>query len=117
MEVVAEAFHHNPTIVKAPDGTLLMVSIGNGTGGSGPIPPPPKQNNCTAPTGADSEVLNAMARDDSLGDPLMGGVITTLHSKSVKGPWTQLPGVAVEPGAPGSWDDFLTKCACVLCCC
>jgi hypothetical protein len=99
VEVLAEPFHHNPTIAKAPDGTLLMVSIGNGTSGSGGIPAPPKQNNCTAPTGEDL----------SLGDPPMGGVITTLHSKSVKGPWTQLPGVTVQPGPPGSWDDFITN--------
>ena len=107
VEVLAEPFHHNPTIVKAPDGTLLMVSIGNGTAGAvwpngSAIPAPSAQRNCTAaPTGG--EVAS------SLGDPLLGGVITTLYAKSVKGPWKRLPGVAVEPGVPGSWDDFITN--------
>ena len=105
VDVLAEPFHHNPTIAKAPDGTLVMVSIGNGTAGSGKIPAPAKQSNCT---GQDGQAAGS-AYGDSLGDPLMGGVITTRYSKSVKGPWTRLPGVTVEPGRPGSWDDFITN--------
>lgn len=31
------------------------------------------------------------------------------YAKSVNGPWTQLPGRVVEPGPPGSWDDFITN--------
>jgi hypothetical protein len=103
VDVLAEPFHHNPTIVKAPDGMLLMVSIGNGTAGSGAIPAPAKQRNCTGRRDSVAQV------DASLGDPLLGGVITMRYAKSVNGPWTQLPGRVVEPGPPGSWDDFITN--------
>ena len=113
VEVLAVPFHHNPTLAKAPDGTLLLVSIGNGTAGSGAVPAPAVQRNCTAaraseagaasdsgPGGRARVGADRAARGDSLGDPPLGGVITTRYSKSVKGPWTQLPGVAVEPGPP-----------------
>ena len=121
VEVLAEPFHHNPTIAKAPDGTLLMVSIGNGSAGAvwpngSAIPAPHAQTNCTAPTGevaSGRQSDRASLGDTEAGEPCeagcLGGVITALHSKSVKGPWTQLPGVVVEPGAPGSWDDFITN--------
>ena len=118
VEVLAEPFHHNPTITKTPDGTLLMVSIGNGTTGAvwpngSAIPAPATQRNCTAPTSEDASAVawqsDRMAGKDSLRDPLLGGVVTAMYAKSVKGPWTQMPGVVVKPGAPGSWDDFITN--------
>lgn len=119
VEVIAEPFHHNPTVAKAPDGTLLMVSIGNGSAGAAwpngsAIAAPDKQRNCTgaAPTGevaSGQQQSDSVGLDDSLGDPDLGGVITTRYSKSVKGPWARLPGVAVAPGLPGSWDDFIVS--------
>ena len=119
--MLAEPFHHNPTVAKTPDGTLLIVSIGNGTRGArwpngSTIPAPTAQRNCTAPTGeyasavgSQTDRIAGMAGKESLRDPLLGGVITAMYAKSVKGPWAQLPGVVVKPGAPGSWDDFITN--------
>ena len=78
------------------------------------IAAPDKQRNCTgaAPTGevaSGQQQSDSVGLDDSLGDPDLGGVITTRYSKSVKGPWARLPGVAVAPGLPGSWDDFIVS--------
>ena len=104
VEVIEEPFHHNPTIIKATDGTLLLVSIGNGTAGAGSIPAPPQQNNCTPPSG-----FSTVDTATSLGDPPLGGIVTMRYAQSVKGPWKTAPGVILEPGPPGTWDDFVTN--------
>lgn len=98
VEVVAEPFHHNPTIARAPDGTLVLMSIGNGSSGAGRIPPPAAQNNCTE-----------QGQVGLLGDPALAGTITMRYSKSVLGPWTLATAVSLEPGPTGSWDDFVTN--------
>lgn len=79
-EVVLPAFAHNPTAIRAPDGTYLIYHIGCGNGRPGykpctkcsggytpktGCPGPGEQNGCTATT------------------------TNILHSKSLDGPWTR----------------------------
>ena len=86
--VVQQAFHHNPSIVKAPDGTYLLYSIGNGSA---------RPQNCTASTD-----------EAQLGDPDAAGIISLSYSESINGPWNTLPDPILK-GREGSWDSFVTN--------
>jgi len=89
--VVQEAFHHNPSIARAPDGTFLLYSIGNGS-------TTPKDCNHSFPKG--DKV--------GLGDPEAAGIITLSYSSSIYGPWTTLPD-PILVGRDGQWDAFVTN--------
>jgi hypothetical protein len=87
-ETVLEAFHGNPQLTRAPDGTWLLFTVGIGSlraeqlhecpgpGHSGPRPPQPHVNTVN---------------------------MTVLHSaKSLLGPWTRVPGTdGAESILPG----------------
>jgi len=88
--VVQEAFHHNPSIARAPDGTFLLYSIGNG----GQTP-----KECRG---------GALGASASSGDAPQAGIITVSHSSSVNGPWTTLPDPVLD-GRDGEWDAFVTN--------
>lgn len=89
-EVVQPAFHHNPTVALAPDGTYLLLSIGNGS--STPA-------NCSAKN---------VTTSTPVGDPAAAGIITLSYAKSPEGPWTTLAN-PILTGRPGKWDYFVTN--------
>lgn len=86
--VVQEAFHHNPSVARAPDGTFLLYSIGNGS-------QTPKD-------------CRGTALSESASDAPQAGIITVSYSNSVNGPWTTLPDPVLE-GRDGEWDAFVTN--------
>ena len=104
--LVAPPFHHNPTIVKVPDGPYLMVSIGNGSTPWHGIAPP-KQNNCSGPPTTHALLLDQQR--EHIGDPLLAYEITMLYSDSVEGPWKHRTTPVLEPGPATAWDGYVTN--------
>jgi len=87
---------HNPTVVRAPDGTWLIVYMGNhATDGQ-------KAQNCTRGVSAGAVGgLPAAATTQRIG---------IASAPSPNGPWSREPTPVLEPGAPGAWDDlFVTN--------
>eukprot|EP01120_Amphizonella_sp_Union-15-10_P006288 TRINITY_DN1990_c0_g1_i2.p1 TRINITY_DN1990_c0_g1~~TRINITY_DN1990_c0_g1_i2.p1 ORF type:complete len:283 (+),score=49.98 TRINITY_DN1990_c0_g1_i2:494-1342(+) len=75
-EIIETYFAHNPTIIRAPDGTYLVYHIGCGDGRSNPI------TTCTNGTTPNSLKVSPLAECG-------GGSSSVLASKSLDGPWVK----------------------------
>lgn len=102
-EVVTPVFTHNPTVRRAPDGTVLLFTLGEGTGR--------KPENCTgAPaTGGGRErgptpsppLRQQRSQPASKGAAAVYNTSTFIwHSRSVYGPWQRIP-LAIQPSPRG----------------
>ena len=80
-EIIMMPFAHNPTAVRAPDGTYLIYHIGCGTPNGG--------KPCTDCKGG---VTGKTCHGNPRGEMVACNNVTTniLHSQSVEGPWSQL---------------------------
>lgn len=92
-EVIMQPFAHNPTAIRAPDGTYLIYHIGCGT---------PVGSRCADCTGGfTSPTCHAPGEEVACN----GNTTNILYSKSPDGPWQQLnapivKSATVSPAAP-----------------
>jgi hypothetical protein len=93
-DVVVVPFAHNPKVVRAPDGTWLMYTIG--------VQLPASQLfNCSGP---DEEVAAASPPPPGRNPENRESNITLFTSKSLEGPWTRY-GTVLGPDYQGTWDE------------
>jgi len=102
-KVLVAPFAHNPKVVKAPDGTWLMYTIGVHVGSS-------KLVNCSATTNLDQEEGDREAEAETPTHPPgrnpenLESNITLFTSASPEGPWARY-GVVLGADYLKSWDE------------
>jgi hypothetical protein len=96
-KVVVPPFAHNPKVVRAPDGTWLMYTIGVKL-------PPSELFNCTEAGVAQQQQQQQPGRN-----PLNRESNISLYtSKALEGPWERF-GVVLGPDYEGTWDEDTTN--------
>eukprot|EP01048_Picozoa_sp_COSAG05_P010827 COSAG05_NODE_978_length_6327_cov_7.588150_3_plen_435_part_00 len=96
-QVAVKPFAHNPKVVRSPDGTWLMYTIGVQL-------PPFDLINCSGPSPIDAVVGAAASPPPGRNPENRESNITLYTSKTLQGPWSRF-GVVLGPDFEGTWDE------------